>query len=58
MKTIQVQVRNVYGNDLIYPVCEDAKRFTYLTNTTTLPRDVITIIKELGYKIETVAQEI
>ena len=25
--TITVQVRNVYGNSVVYPICERAKRF-------------------------------
>ena len=28
MNKIKVQLRNVYGNELIYPMCYDAKRFT------------------------------
>ena len=29
MKTIKVQLRNVYGNELIYPMCEDSERFRH-----------------------------
>ena len=55
---IQVQVRNVFGNNLIYPMCDDAKRFTRLTQTKTLHRDDIAVIKSLGYTVETVAKEL
>ena len=58
MKTIKVQLRNVYGNELIYPMCDDAKRFTRLTQTKTLHRDDIAVIKSLGYTVETVAKEL
>ena len=55
---IQVQVRNVFGNDLIYPMCIKAKKFCMLTGANTLTRDNIKLIRELGYDIETIAQQI
>ena len=58
MKTIKVQLRNVYGNELIYPMCEDSERFTYLTQTKTLHRNDISIIKALGFTVETVSKEL
>ena len=58
MNKIKVQLRNVYGNELIYPMCDDAKRFTRLTQTKTLHRDDIAGIKSLGYTVETVAKEL
>ncbi len=58
MKTIKVQLRNVYGNELIYPMCEDSERFTYLTRTKTLHRDDISMIKALGFTVETVTKEL
>ena len=51
MKKIIVEVKSVYGNDLIYPVCDDAKTFTKITGTKTLSPFVITYIKRLGYEI-------
>jgi len=47
MNKIKVQLRNVYGNELIYPMCDDAKRFTRLTQTKTLHRDDIAVRKSL-----------
>ena len=58
MNKIKVQLRNVYGNELIYPMCDDAKRFTRLTQTKTLHRDDIATIKALGFTVETVAKEL
>jgi len=52
MKTIKVEVKNVYGVERIYPVCEDAKKFSMLTNNKTLDKDDIRIIKQLGFEIE------
>ena len=48
---IIVNVKNVYGNELIYPVCFNAKKFTSLTKNKTLNKKDIDIIKTLGYKV-------
>ena len=50
--TIHVQKKNVYGNDLIYPVCERAKLLTALTGQKTLTQGAINTIKKLGYKLK------
>ena len=34
-KNLQVVVKNVYGNDLIYPACNTTKMITELTGTKT-----------------------
>lgn len=41
--------KNVYGNDLTYPVCETAKTFTKMLGRKTLTRDDLIYIRELGY---------
>ena len=46
--TIQVTIKNVYGNERIYPINQKAIWFTSLTNKKTLDRDEIEIIKKLG----------
>ncbi len=51
---IKVEVKNVYGNRLIYPVCENAKRFTNLTGRKTLSTYALKLIEGLGYQIESV----
>jgi len=50
--TITVEIKTVYGNEAIYPVCETAKTFAQLVGTKTLTRDAIAKIKRLGYLIE------
>ena len=50
--TIHVEMKNVYGNNLIYPVCFRAKLFTSITGTETLTRDAIYFIRKLGYKVK------
>lgn len=50
---IQVEIKTVYGNSLIYPVCNQAKLFAKLAgNQKTLTRENIDLIKELGYVID------
>ena len=44
-----VQVRNVYGNETVYPVCEKAKLFASLSGKKTLTHYAIKDIKALGY---------
>lgn len=54
---IQVSIRNVYGNQTIYPACTQSKLFATLVSQATLTSRDIKIIKELGYSVE-VAQEV
>jgi len=50
--SIKVIIKNVYGNELIYPACETSHRFARLTGTKTLSRYAISVIKTLGYSVE------
>lgn len=52
--SIQVTVKTVYGNERIYPVCTIAK----LTNSITLSRESISLIKSLGYSIQVLTKEL
>jgi hypothetical protein len=49
---ITVSVKHVYGNELIYPVSENAKLLAKLTGKKTLTRDALATIKKLGYEVE------
>jgi hypothetical protein len=54
---ITVEIRDVYGQSRIYPVCAGAKLFADIAGTTTiLPRD-IQRIQELGYEVVVKQQE-
>lgn len=50
--TITVQLRDVYGNRLVYPVCDTAKHFAAIAGTKTLSSPVLTHIKAMGFDIE------
>jgi hypothetical protein len=54
---IIVRRKTVYGNDVIYPVCDTAQCLTMLGDTKTLTQRQIGIIKALGYKIVLEQQE-
>jgi hypothetical protein len=41
----------VYGNEMIYPVDENAKVFCFLMGKKTMSRRDISKIKELGYTV-------
>lgn len=55
---ITVEVKNVYGNNTIYPVCETAKFFAGLAGTKTLTNDAIRLIKSQGYTVKVKAPEV
>lgn len=57
MNTIQVTIRNVYGNRLIYPACDTAKTFASMVGRKTLTFTDIEHIKKLGYKVEVVLEK-
>lgn len=54
---ITVRRTKVYGNDVVYPVCDTAICLTMLGDTKTLTPRQIGIIKALGYKIVLEQQE-
>jgi hypothetical protein len=48
---ITVQVRNVHGNDLVYPADDTAATFAALLNVKSFNARQIQLIKKLGYAI-------
>jgi hypothetical protein len=53
-----VEKKSVYGNQLIYPVCNKAKLFASISGNKTLLPEVIEDIKKLGYKLTTKGEQI
>lgn len=58
MKSIQVEVRSVYGQQAVYPACPDALVFAGIAGTKTLTHATLCAIERLGYRIEAVAPTI
>lgn len=48
---ITIEIKNNFGNEAIYPVCEKANIFTDLLKQKTLTRNDLSKIKSLGFEI-------
>ena len=48
-----VEIKNIYGVERIYAVCNNSKLITKLKQSKTLNKEDISILRELGYTIET-----
>lgn len=55
---IYVEIRSVYGNDLIYPVCDKAQALCRLLGTKTIPVDRIGPLKAMGITLTARAMEV
>lgn len=51
---IQVQVKTIYGNQTIYPICDKAKTFAKMLRQTTLTMTDVNNIKNLGFEVEVI----
>ena len=56
--TIMVEVRDVYGQSKIYPVCGEAQIFAAIAGTKTLLPEDIKRIQMLGYEVKIKPREI
>jgi len=50
---LEVQIKNLYGRDVVYPVCEKSQLLTRLSGNRTLTSEAIAVIKQLGYTFTT-----
>jgi hypothetical protein len=55
---IVVEIKNIYGNRMIYPACSKAKVFAYIAGSKTLTPHAIEAIKCLGYEVRVEQKEI
>lgn len=58
LNTLYIRVKNNYGQTHYYPECKWTRLFTELTNTKTLTRANIDILKAYGYKFESIGEKI
>jgi hypothetical protein len=49
---IIVKFKDVYGNRLVYPVCDNAQHFAAIAGTKTLSSPTLAHIKAIGFDIE------
>lgn len=54
-RRVEVEVRNVYGNNLIYPTNEAAKKLAALAGKKTLDKTDLANIRALGFAVFEVA---
>ena len=52
MRTITVEIKTIDGNDLILPVCADAKRFARMLGSRELTFEALICIRTLRYNVE------
>ena len=55
---VQVNIKQVYGVERIYPINDKAIFLTQLTNKKTLDSKDIELIKKLGYQIEVINKKL
>lgn len=48
---LTVELKDQYGTQVVYPVCDNSKLFARLAGTRTLTPSAISLIKQLGYEI-------
>lgn len=54
-KHIEVTIKSVFGNEKIYPACQNAEIFCKLIGQKTLTDRDINFIKQLGYTVNVTA---
>tara|TARA_R110000765_G_scaffold82776_1_gene161078 strand:+ start:138 stop:317 length:180 start_codon:yes stop_codon:yes gene_type:complete len=55
---IEVQIKNHFGNERIYPVNEAGKKLARMVGSKTFTRETIALAKELGFNFEVKKEEI
>jgi len=48
---IIIEIKNVYGVEKFYPICDKAKLFAHIADTKTLTPEVLVDITKLGYQV-------
>ena len=54
--TIKVEVKNIYGETRVYPMCDKSKMFASIAGTITLTNHTLSKVEALGYTIENVTK--
>lgn len=54
---VHVRVMDVYGRQVVYPVCDKAKVFASIADTKTMTDSTLRCIRKLGYTIHVIPNE-
>ena len=57
-KVVEVEIRNVYGNSLLYPVNTTARIFAQMLGVKTFNRQQVQCMRDLGYIVGQVITEL
>lgn len=52
--TLKVSIKQQYGKEVCYPVCDAAKTLARIAGTSTLTKETLKDIAALGYRVEIV----
>jgi len=55
---LEVQIKNNYGREMVYPICEKSRLLAQLSGNRTLTPEAIAVIKRLGYTFKTTTKEL
>lgn len=55
---IQVQIKNHFGNERIYPTNEEGRKLARLVGSKTFTRDTIALAKELGFSFQVIQEQL
>ena len=53
-----IEIKDQYGNDVVYPACETSRLLVLIAGTKTLTSDTIMYAKRLGYTFEEPAKQL
>lgn len=57
-QVVRVEIKSQFGNERIFPVNGTAKTFAAIANTKTLTREVLVLVRNLGFDIDVVQQKV
>lgn len=54
----QIEIKNIYGNETVYPVNDTAKLLCEMAGTKTFTPKTISVARKLGYEFEVIQSSI
>jgi hypothetical protein len=57
-QSITVQIKSVYGNEVVYPACPKSLLFASIAGTKTLTRETLECVMRLGFEIRVEAPRV